>query len=244
MPVIAFANPKGGAGKSTSAVVLATELALSGAGVTLIDADPNYPIHDWAKLPNKPRTIDVLSRVTHAQDEEKPAADFVVTPDNIIDLIEEASARSAFVIVDLEGTADVMVGDAVAMSDLVIIPTQISPMDVKQAARAARLVHKQSKIGRRRIPFAMLITRDNTAIKSSTDKAIEAKFIEFKIPIFSTRLIERAAFKEIMLKGGTLEDLDQQKPSVRNAIANARAYSREVVDLMRQLGDNASQEVA
>lgn len=147
-------------------------------------------------------------------------------------------------IVDLEGTADVMVGDAVAMSDLVIIPTQISPMDVKQAARAARLVHKQSKIGRRRIPFAMLITRDNTAIKSSTDKAIEAKFIEFKIPIFSTRLIERAAFKEIMLKGGTLEDLDQQKPSVRNAIANARAYSREVVDLMRQLGDNASQEVA
>ena len=31
MPVIVFASPKGGAGKSTSAVVLATELALKGA---------------------------------------------------------------------------------------------------------------------------------------------------------------------------------------------------------------------
>ena len=41
MPAIVFASPKGGAGKSTSAVVLATELAGQGAGVTIIDADPN-----------------------------------------------------------------------------------------------------------------------------------------------------------------------------------------------------------
>ena len=64
MAVIAFANPKGGAGKSTAALVLATELAISGAQVTIIDADPNWPIHDWSKLPNKPKNIEVLSRVT------------------------------------------------------------------------------------------------------------------------------------------------------------------------------------
>jgi chromosome partitioning protein len=40
MPVIAFADPKGGFGKSTSAVLLATELAVKGASVTIIDADP------------------------------------------------------------------------------------------------------------------------------------------------------------------------------------------------------------
>ena len=47
MPTIVFATPKGGAGKSTSAVLLATELAGSGAGVTIIDADPNHPVARW-----------------------------------------------------------------------------------------------------------------------------------------------------------------------------------------------------
>ncbi len=40
MPTIVFASSKGGAGKSTSAVLLATQLAERGAEVTLIDADP------------------------------------------------------------------------------------------------------------------------------------------------------------------------------------------------------------
>ena len=40
MPVIVFATPKGGAGKTTSALLLASELAARGATVAIIDADP------------------------------------------------------------------------------------------------------------------------------------------------------------------------------------------------------------
>ncbi|MCY3874936.1 MAG: AAA family ATPase [Rhodobacteraceae bacterium] len=40
MPVISFANPNGGAGKTTFALVLATQLSENGASVTIIDADP------------------------------------------------------------------------------------------------------------------------------------------------------------------------------------------------------------
>ena len=54
MPVIAFSSPKGGAGKTTAATVLATVLAERGATVTIIDADPNKNVVDWAKLPGKP----------------------------------------------------------------------------------------------------------------------------------------------------------------------------------------------
>ena len=51
MPVIAFANSKGGSGKTTSALLLACELANAKA-VTLIDADPRHPIsRTWAALP-------------------------------------------------------------------------------------------------------------------------------------------------------------------------------------------------
>ena len=60
MPVIAFANPKGGAGKTTTALLLATELAARGAAVTVIDADPERWISQWAKLPGKPDGITIV----------------------------------------------------------------------------------------------------------------------------------------------------------------------------------------
>ena len=58
MPTIVFASPKGGAGKSTSAVLLATELASRGGAVTIIDADPNRPVSRWASRPGKPASLD------------------------------------------------------------------------------------------------------------------------------------------------------------------------------------------
>ena len=39
MPVIVFASPKGGVGKSTSAVLLATELAQNGAAIDSVTED-------------------------------------------------------------------------------------------------------------------------------------------------------------------------------------------------------------
>ena len=88
MPTIVFASPKGGAGKSTSAVLLATVLAERGATVTIIDADPNKPVSSWAKRPGKPNNLTVVADVSE---------------DTVIDAIEEAATHSAFVIVDLEG---------------------------------------------------------------------------------------------------------------------------------------------
>jgi chromosome partitioning protein len=53
MPIIPFVSPKGGTGKSTSVLLLATLLAKV-YDVTVIDADPNHPIKDWASGGNAP----------------------------------------------------------------------------------------------------------------------------------------------------------------------------------------------
>ena len=58
MPTIVFASPKGGVGKSTAAVLLATELASHGGTVTMIDADPNKPLSQWASLRPKFRNVE------------------------------------------------------------------------------------------------------------------------------------------------------------------------------------------
>ena len=125
MPTVVFASPKGGVGKSTAAVLLATELSGSGADVTLIDADPNKPLSKWSKRPGKPSNLTVVSDVSE---------------DLIIDTIEAAALKTPFVIVDLEGTASMMVGYAMSRADLVIIPVQGSHLDATEATKAIKLV--------------------------------------------------------------------------------------------------------
>jgi chromosome partitioning protein len=78
MPTIVFASPKGGVGKSTAAVLLATELAGHGAAVTVIDADPNKPLSQWAGRPGKPPSLTVVADTTE---------------DTIIDTIERRPER-------------------------------------------------------------------------------------------------------------------------------------------------------
>jgi chromosome partitioning protein len=131
MPTIAFANPKGGAGKTTAALLLASQIADRGTPVTIIDADPERWISQWGKLPGKPDSILIRSDVTE---------------ETILDAIDEAAAKTPFVIVDLEGTANTLVGYTVSMSDLVIIPTQGSSMDAKGGAKTVGLVKRQERV--------------------------------------------------------------------------------------------------
>src|SRR4051794_31471048 len=130
MPTISFASSKGGAGKSTSAVLLATELAKHGTTVTIIDADPNQPVSRWGKKPNRPEALTVVSGVTE---------------ETLIDAIEDAAARTAFVIVDLEGTASLMVTQAMSRSDLVIIPTKGSALDAMEAIKVIKFIGRQER---------------------------------------------------------------------------------------------------
>jgi chromosome partitioning protein len=134
MPTIAFIQPKGGAGKSTLALLLAAELA-KGAQVMVIDADPNAPIAKWASRGKGAGHLDIIQ----AGKEE-----------SIDDLIEEAERKAAFVIVDTEGVADLRAAHTLSASDFVIVPSQSSALDQDNAARAIKLIQDQERhIGRK-----------------------------------------------------------------------------------------------
>lgn len=227
MPTIALVQPKGGAGKSTTAVVVATQLTRRGAAVTIIDADPNHPIADWAKLPKVPENLRVLSDVSE---------------ETIIEAIEEAATQTPFVIVDLEGTASMTVAYAVSRADLVIIPLQGSQMDAKQATRAIKLITQQEKAFGRKIPYAVLFSRTSGAIRPRTLQHIKDEFSRHNVPSFTAHLHEREAFKAIFSFGGTLESLNgKQVANLPSAIQNARALTEEIVELLRTNQEGAEQ---
>ena len=219
MPIISFANPKGGAGKTTSALLLATELAAKGAKVAIIDADPEKWISGWANLPGKPDNITIYSDVTE---------------DSIVDQMEEAAAQAQFVIVDLEGTASLMVANAIGMSDLVLIPTQGASMDAKGAAKTIRLIRNQARMARRDIPHLVLLTRTSAAIASRALKNVRDQLDKGGIGVLTTSIVERAAYRDIFDYGGTLSDLDaSQVSNLDKAVQNAREFASDVIATLR-----------
>jgi chromosome partitioning protein len=222
MPVISFVSPKGGVGKTTSALLLATELAQHAAKVTVIDADPNLPIEKWSHLPGKPDNLTVVKDTGES---------------TIVDSIDEARTSCPFVIVDLEGAASARVTNAIAMSDLVLIPIQGSVLDADQAARAIKLIRTTGKSGGRTIPHAVLFNRMPAAktIRTRNFKAINAQLLEAGIPALATAIADREAYRSIFTHGGTLASLD---PALTSSLAaareNAEQFAAEVIHIMKQ----------
>lgn len=220
MPTITFASSKGGCGKSTAAVLLASDLA-ERAAVTLIDADPNQPIIRWSKRPGCPKGLSVVGGVTQ---------------DTLLDAIEDAEEKTPFVIVDLEGTANLLVSQALSRADLAIVPLKGSTLDAIEALKLVKFITQQERAYRRDIPYRLLFTQTPPAIRSRTLKAIEADLLGQGIPMFSTALHDRDAYRAVFAIGGTLGTLSQDEVGgLEAARTNADRYVAEVVRALKAL---------
>lgn len=228
MPTIVFASSKGGAGKTTATIVLASELAQHNTSVTLIDADPNQHSAKWAQKDGCPSNIKLIEKSTE---------------ETIIDDIDNAQEQTAFVLVDLEGTASMAVASAISRADLVITLCQGSQDDADEAAKTIKLVNRQAKVLNRSIPFAVLMTRTNPAITPRTLKHIMNEFHEAGVEIFKTSLIDREAFRAIRSFGGTVNDLDPKQVSgIDKAVANAHALAVEVIERIKGIKREGEQK--
>jgi chromosome partitioning protein len=218
MPTIAFVSPKGGAGKTTSAFLLATALAKL-QPVTVIDADPNHPIQTWALGGNTPPGMTIVSDVDE---------------DTIMERIEDAATQTPFVVVDLEGTASKIVVYAISQADLVIIPTQGSQLDANEASRAIRVVMQSQKMTKTETPYAVLLTRTSLSIRTRTQSHIQNGLIAAGIPVFETELNERDAFRAVFSFQQTLDGLNPADvANLEKAKLNVWEFVEEVVQRLK-----------
>lgn len=221
MAVITFLSSKGGVGKTTAALLLATELARDGSPIVIVDADPNFPLAEWASLPGKPDNIEVIREA----DEE-----------GIVDTIDSAQRRARHVIVDLEGRANTRVVNALLMTSLAIVPMQGSVLDANQAARTFKTIRTAGKAARREIAFAAVYTRTpaSNRIRSRVATNIANDIEEAGIPALTTTIAERTAFKTMFAQGGTLANMAHaQVSSLDTARANAKAFATDVLAALK-----------
>lgn len=214
MPVITFANTKGGAGKTTAALILATEFARCGARVTILDADPQHWISHWHELSGKIANIEVISSVTTA---------------SIQTHIRENRANTDYFIIDLAGAQSTLMATAIGLSDHVMIPIQGCAMDARGGAQVLELLCQLRDKAGIRINHSVVLTRVNSVVTTRALQVVKQLLAERSVAVLDTPIIERAAFRDVFDYGGTLQAMDPAKVSnLDKACENARAFGEEV----------------
>ncbi|ORE93254.1 ParA family protein [Aurantimonas sp. 22II-16-19i] len=222
MQVLASVSFKGGSGKSTIVLALASAFADAGARVLVIDADPNAPLMRWSHMAGRPDTIRVLPALDSAQ-LEKAA--------------QGGRAYFDVVIIDSEGSRRSLGMQSAVLADAVLVPCRLSVLDAIEAIGVDILL--RSTTGRSTIPLAyvpsattMLSWRERTA-----RDALE-QLQQMQRPVLPG-LPDRAAHRAVWSYGGTVHSLDDAAVSgLPSARADAEALAAAVMTKLLDRGSH------
>jgi chromosome partitioning protein len=218
MAVITFANAKGGAGKTTAALILSTELARQGNRVVVLDADPQRWITSWSEVSGRVANLEVISHVT---------------PASLPCHIRELKGEADFIVIDLAGAKDAIVALALGLSDHVLIPVQGCAMDARGAVQILELIRHIGEKARVRINHSVVLPRVNSLVTTRALQTIKALLASRGVSVLDTPIVERVAYREIFECGGTLQMMDPNRVSnLDKARENAYALAAEVQNLL------------
>ncbi|WP_377289824.1 AAA family ATPase [Rhizobium sp. SG2393] len=218
MRVVGIANMKGGSGKTTASLLLATELAGRGASVVLLDCDPQGHLTQWRQLERSATQPPVIDKITTA---------------GLPNLLRRLRLDTDVVVIDLSGASDILAAMCFGLSDLVLVPLQGSAMDARGASRALELVRYVAENAHAPVRQAILLSRVSPiAATRSLRRAIET-LRAAKVRVLDTPLVERGAYRAVFDHGGDLASLPQDMGgNLANARANVAQYVDDVLALM------------
>lgn len=215
MPVLSFANAKGGAGKTTAALLVATDLMDQGYSVSIVDADPQRWISQWAAMSGPQRRLAIIDEVSAG---------------SIDSVIREERDNRDYILVDLEGAMSPLVSRVVSASDLVLVPIQGCAMDAKGGGKVLDLIADLQREEHRTIRHSVILTRINAAVTTRALRAVRDHLLANRIDVLTTPIVERSVYRDIFETGGSLFTLDPKTASnLDKAIDNVRRLTTEII---------------
>ena len=206
--VITIAQQKGGAGKSTLAAHLAVAWHMARKKVALVDIDPQQTLGQWYAT-RREQLGEAADRLAFEG----------VTGWRAARTIEALAADRDFVVVDSPPHAETDARVAIRAADLVVVPTQPSPLDVWATRPTLDLAAKE------RTPAVLALNRV-PARASLTERMLE-KLAAYDVRLAKATLGSRVAFAESMALGLAAPE---HKPNSL-AAREARALAKELQHL-------------
>jgi len=207
MTILAFAHSKGGVGKSTLCLLIASELARIGRRVLIVDADQRQQsCTQWIERCRSAGTLpDTLT------------AEVATKPEDLKHILKGTEAD--IVLVDVQGSMNDLLIAAIVASDITLVPAKANVMEMVETVK----LFDWAQTNLKRAPLRLVLNRvegidTNTVAFQDAVRMIR----EQQLPALSTFVRARKVYEQFARDAGSLERIGKD-PSKAGQVAKARA---------------------
>ena len=190
MPVIALVGNKGGAGKTTLTVNLASCLAQQ-SNVVVVDADPQGSALQWRAFSEREDTVPVVE----ADEQLEQQAN---------NLLQEYH----YVVFDCPPSVHApQTTKVLGFCDIALIPVQPSPVDLWATVHIEEAVLQARKFNAELSAFLVINQMES---RTTLSRLVRDALSEIGLPVASTALRRRAIFRNSVLEGKSVFDMGRR----------------------------------
>ena len=214
MTILTIASTKGGVGKSTFVLNLATVIQNSGKKVAILDADSQGTVSKWNKV-----------REYMRQEDKQIPSIFVASArgEALLEIANDKNQQGYIVLIDSPGVDDINMRAALLRSDYIITTCPPSPVDLWEVETLMNILKKLQDIQNRKIPLMLIFNKVPPRYKEGSVREAENFFNTNNIYpdfVLPSCICERAAFKHSIKDGKGVIEYSPQDPKAIAEIKN------------------------
>ena len=236
MTIIAVCNQKGGSGKTTIAINLASAFVADGMSVLLLDMDLQGSAMDWSSIqPALDPTFDV-------QEIDRP---------QLLRQARTLRREYGVIVIDCPPQYADTSSAAVRVADFVLVPVQPSPFDVWASDAIAGLIKTRQEATGGTPLAACVISRaiNNTFLQRSIGDALE----NYGLPVLRAGTTQRVAYATTAAQGMTVfngrrtiarQEMEAIRDEIKEMIHGAQPKARPAAPRAQQRSGRSSRGCA